>query len=253
MFRISIHAPSRERRYLSACCMHQGYFNPRSLTGATVDIHHRAMRAEFQSTLPHGSDYLTEAFNIKGILFQSTLPHGSDHNCCYYLRCNSNFNPRSLTGATNGSTASTTCTRISIHAPSRERPYASCSKVTSSQISIHAPSRERPIPIGLLYAPRIFQSTLPHGSDWHYVMRLCAFMQISIHAPSRERLVVAVVVMEMLLQFQSTLPHGSDHYQRLLPGHTGISIHAPSRERRAWSYGSFLREVFQSTLPHGSD
>ena len=97
---ISIHAPSRER---PVC---------RRLAKTPEP---------FQSTLPHGSD---SEFAAEGTLahisihapsrerqifkransavgkFQSTLPHGSD--CLGYLVATllSNFNPRSLTGAT---------------------------------------------------------------------------------------------------------------------------------------------------------
>ena len=121
---------------------------------------------KFQSTLPRGSDYLTEAFNIKGILFQSTLPRGSD--------------PVPITFAA-------LSMGISIHAPSRERPRLSlpalllgnfnprslagattwynAAKTLAFGISIHAPSRERQV---LQEADKLslkFQSTLPRGSD----------------------------------------------------------------------------------------
>ena len=56
------------------CC----YFNPRSLTGATAA----------QVALPAGAG------------FQSTLPHGSDACRIKARRVAWNFNPRSLTGAT---------------------------------------------------------------------------------------------------------------------------------------------------------
>ena len=56
-------------------------------------------------------------------LFQSTLPHGSD--------------PAELDKAA-------LMIDISIHAPSRERPYYNLPCVDYTTISIHAPSRERP-------------------------------------------------------------------------------------------------------------
>ena len=123
MNKISIHAPSRERR-----C------SKRSLNS----------RLQFQSTLPRGSDRRRAIMFCPMLLFQSTLPRGSDPpkqwsswECPY-------FNPRSLAGATtkeadrmpekifqstlprgsdvkNGSVNNKS--RISIHAPSRERPY----------------------------------------------------------------------------------------------------------------------------------
>ena len=57
-------------------------------------------------------------------------------------------------------------TCISIHAPSRERPGYFIFSSVHRNISIHAPSRER---LKLMIGPFvafIFQSTLPHGSDW---------------------------------------------------------------------------------------
>ena len=99
------------------------------------------------------------------------------------------------------------------------------------KISIHAPSRERPPlstvrglrprnfnPRSLTGATRmisvsgrwlLFQSTLPHGSDRR------------ISRPTAKR-----------SAFQSTLPHGSDQQNRCFTHFVlGISIHAPSRER----------------------
>ena len=99
---------------------------------------------------------------------------------------------------------------------------------------------------------RVFQSTLPCGSDfsfgyysrlyWHFNPRsltgatfllLCklAFLGISIHAPSRER------------RWLSRL-----HFRR-----NRISIHAPSRERPISAHPLSPVVLFQSTLPHGSD
>ena len=123
-FRISIHAPSRERRAtLQSAPYGLSYFNPRSLTGATgFWFFQLILIALFQSTLPHGSDLL-QAF--------CAIPAA-------------NFNPRSLTGAT--CPTSTYVVRrflISIHAPSRERRWPKSYPFCRWRISIHAPSRER--------------------------------------------------------------------------------------------------------------
>ena len=97
-------------------------FNPRSLTGATflsiknqllfaISIHapsrerqsHKLLLSsyfQFQSTLPHGSDLACLTASCLMLRFQSTLPHGSDTEIL----------ARALSG------------KISIHAPSRERP-----------------------------------------------------------------------------------------------------------------------------------
>ena len=55
-----------------------GHFNPRSLTGATCRSATCRRGAQFQSTLPHGSDCNTSTYGGKLTEFQSTLPHGSD-------------------------------------------------------------------------------------------------------------------------------------------------------------------------------
>ena len=55
------------------------------------------------------------------------------------------FNPRSLAGATGFEKQSVRdLYDISIHAPSRERPYPNGNLDIDRRISIHAPSRERP-------------------------------------------------------------------------------------------------------------
>ena len=121
----------------------------------------------------------------------------------------SNFNPRSLTGAT---TAAANCTVIC--AFQSTLPHGSDDKTVFDcdmpDISIHAPSRERPFfpcpAEGKIYE---FQSTLPHGSD------VCCYRRN-----------------QFIEVFQSTLPHGSDCIAMLQHrSRPTISIHAPSRER----------------------
>ena len=144
-----------------------------------------------------------------------------------------------------------------------------------NRISIHAPSRERPFGIVYTSSKRPFQSTLPHGSDDSSYLPLAlgtaisihapsrerrgkAFFDelqagISIHAPSRERLIFFGYIYSSI-GFQSTLPHGSDAciLPLIFPVKT-ISIHAPSRERLQCLSISTVKQEFQSTLPHGSD
>ena len=141
------------------------------------------------------------------------------------------FNPRSLAGATRYLTRrSLSASRISIHAPSRERPWrgrfprphrnfnprslAGATKgwvyrTRVEAISIHAPSRERLMSFFMSFFYYQFQSTLPRGSDGTKGFDFIDGLDISIHAPSRERLVI------------------SKHYKACFV----ISIHAPSRER----------------------
>ena len=146
-------------------------------------------------------------------------------------RLGCHFNPRSLTGATGDDKQSNILSKISIHAPSRERPYTwrSWRRLRTFQSTLpHGSDRHL---LFLLFNRCTFQSTLPHGSDPVF-RQLC-------HCP---------------FEFQSTLPHGSDcrtcepfcrsahnFNPRSLTGATSstdvskiadnISIHAPSRER----------------------
>ena len=78
------------------------HFNPRSLTGAT--IRYRAansVKREFQSTLPHGSG---GGVNSSVAVDNNISIHAPSRERLYILDqtglLRSNFNPRSLTGAT---------------------------------------------------------------------------------------------------------------------------------------------------------
>ena len=97
--------------------------------------------------------------------FQSTLPRGSD---LMHLRLNltsSNFNPRSLAGATVCRSALIGLFGTFQSTLPRGSDYVAVFYTASAVISIHAPSRER-----------------------HFVLWLVScWRSISIHAPSRER------------------------------------------------------------------
>ena len=103
---ISIHAPSRERLAEPSRLYLPVHFNPRSLAGATSQRRDFTDIARFQSTLPRGSDF-TGQITIRNKI---------------------NFNPRSLAGATYRQQQLQQQIRISIHAPSRERPHVLSSK-----------------------------------------------------------------------------------------------------------------------------
>ena len=140
------------------------HFNPRSLTGATFDIHvfstqisisiHAPSRERrccsisigiphiFQSTLPRGSDYLTATELLSIVEFQSTLPRGSDAT----------------------SSAHCAATSISIHAPSRERRYYYSVFIIASYFNPRSLAGATPEFLGS-HSSMIFQSTLPRGSD----------------------------------------------------------------------------------------
>ena len=143
------------------------YFNPRSLTGATS---------------PNNS------VSVAPMYFNPRSLTGATQISLRRNISSTDFNPRSLTGATNNTANRRMILYISIHAPSRERPRPRVFQGSPSSISIHAPSRERRFYFGRplvgqtisIHAPSrerlminfmmlsimIFQSTLPHGSDY---------------------------------------------------------------------------------------
>ena len=142
-------------------------FNPRSLAGATPErsnvIHdyhisiHAPSRERPSAPIPGRRDILT---------FQSTLPRGSDHQTnAANISSTTNFNPRSLAGATNCNQLLTPKFYISIHAPLRERPLLLSPCQSIHRISIHVPSRERLVDKIFLSEILAFQSTLPCWSD----------------------------------------------------------------------------------------
>ena len=163
---ISIHAPSRERPSYALALLLRGL----------ISIH--APSRERREPI--------EGLTIGVSGFQSTLPHGSDSSVCLFCARHTDFNPRSLTGATERQNVAPCVIYISIHAPSRERRksktcvlnncYFNPRSLTGATqvlrmdlqtkaISIHAPSRERRLRCLRDYRCR----------------------DISIHAPSRER------------------------------------------------------------------
>ena len=142
------------------------------------------------------------------------------------------FNPRSLAGATHILCIIIIISKISIHAPSRERLDAGYLVPIFVDISIHAPSRERPVPCDCCQELFIFQSTLPRGSDGYYPPPSAADDKISIHAPSRERRYV-LAYFRFPRYFNPRSLAGATFCEIFgLLIYNSISIHAPSRERR---------------------
>ena len=185
-----------------------------------------------------------------------------------------NFNPRSLTGAT--------------------QRYHAFTK--SFSISIHAPLRERLICSVMVTPLNRFQSTLPYGSDFLIVKILVKSVNfnprsltgatslhrdhlqlffISIHAPLRERLSYRCSMPSSRVNFNprsltgATIRNTSLYSSHPISIHAPlrerhkandwaircvhISIHAPLRERRMVTILLELLHSFQSTLPYGSD
>ena len=143
--RISIHAPSRERRQTVLLCkVLRRYFNPRSLAGATdvcgmtltsirlISIHapsrerpiysfYHLNSYEFQSTLPRGSDHDEYCLFPHCKSFQSTLPRGSDVYSGTSSSTPAGFQSTLPRGSDCPHKGDVADYFISIHAPSRER------------------------------------------------------------------------------------------------------------------------------------
>ena len=120
-----------------------------------------------------------------------------------------NFNPRSLAGATSMRLYKKHVRAISIHAPSRERLLVSKHTNEVLKISIHAPSRERRKLYMLTNMSRVFQSTLPRGSDKSCISSSSVFCNFN------PRSLAGATVGDLVIVYKQK-----------------ISIHAPSRERR---------------------
>ena len=123
---------------------------------------------------------------------------------------NTNFNPRSLAGAT--------LDTLAVFLPTKT-------------ISIHAPSRERPANVVDDADYIRFQSTLPRGSDH----RECCALHLSRYFNPRSLAGATALLFSPIKcrkRFQSTLPRGSDYFPTPIKASSAaISIHAPSRER----------------------
>ena len=169
------------------------YFNPRSLTGATTHSRYTQILPKFQSTLPHGSDYILD--KTWGTLIIISI-HASSRERPVLKRWLEKYKVISIHAPSRERPVLKRWLEkykvISIHAPSRERLAAGVRRVMAVQVSIHAPSRERQL------------------IAWHPAYR----MDISIHAPSRERRRHHIKILSHTA-FQSTLPRGSDPYVAL--------------------------------------
>ena len=163
---ISIHAPSRERRFAGKQFNVHADFNPRSLAGATIEVV-LSLRC-------------TDDFNPRSLAGATRIQLRP--SVCKSISIHAPSRERPLTLPYTRSVIA-----ISIHAPSRERPSATSfirlATVFQStlprgsdlgfsnkfaddlEISIHAPSRERHHHPKRNDDDEEFQSTLPRGSD----------------------------------------------------------------------------------------
>ena len=142
--KISIHAPSRERRKGYTLLLPRHNFNPRSLAGATS--WNRKVQDSVSNFNPRSLAGATLMLRQIASIINISIHAPSRERLYTTLRQvtqKANFNPRSLAGATFFLPPALQLRGISIHAPSRERQTA-CNLVANvNAISIHAPSRER--------------------------------------------------------------------------------------------------------------
>ena len=170
----------------------------------------------------------------------------------YFNQVATDFNPRSLAGAT----------------------AAQAKGGAKEPFSIHAPSRERLNPSIPPSSSKFFQSTLPRGSDasscrFHYCTEI-------FNPRSLAGATLARIASPPFSIFQSTLPRGSDYaslifipnnfiFQSTLPRGSDRYIIASGRCERFFNPRSLAGatnpsstalcsdQAFQSTLPRGSD
>ena len=254
--KISIHAPLRERR----CAI-------------LYDI----SLFQFQSTLPCGSDLTDADIARLGEIISIHAPLRERRGHVFNISIRrTNFNPRSLAGATVdfilpsliivfqstlpcGSDAGR-CSALPAVPNFNPRSLAGATCAFSAGCQ-PVPAFQSTLPCGSdgdkqeMYEDVYkFQSTLPCGSD---LMPFCfpaCLPQISIHAPLRERLSSLGITDQSCRAFQSTLPCGSDPLPSLkICSYCLFQSTLPCGSDRATEVRKYAACLFQSTLPCGSD
>ncbi len=142
-----------------------GYFNPRSLAGATRDKVKAEKKLIISIHAPSRERRICSQFCRHYGDFNPRSLAGATKNPSQCRELLPDFNPRSLAGATWRQKQRIVWERISIHAPSRERRLCDDIFAVKHAISIHAPSRERHSRSRRCRCTAQFQSTLPRGSD----------------------------------------------------------------------------------------
>ena len=142
------------------------YFNPRSLTGATRTIAVFFITVNISIHAPLRERHPTDSTDyLFPTVFQSTLPYGSDANACVPKRCTAYLFQSTLPYGSDKDNS-----RI-LHNGQYFNPRS-----LTGATAYHTRRMCR----------RIFQSTLPYGSDIS-TQYLNFVTVISIHAPLRER------------------------------------------------------------------
>ena len=140
-------------------------FNPRSLTGATVKL---PTVWQYSTISIHAPLRERQLCTDDSVIRVRISIHAPLRERLWSLKLQgscSNFNPRSLTGATPGSTSLPSLTTFQ-----STLPYGSDMLVTAWFVML-----------------LLFQSTLPYGSDGYLSSDWTMGNHISIHAPLRER------------------------------------------------------------------
>ena len=195
--------------HINKIILHSQHFNPRSLAGATFLVSTVIPFIQISIHAPSRErlDFYWPSFAHLGISIHA--PSRERFCALVGFLAMSDFNPRSLAGATVWYSIYKHQKAISIHAPSRER----------LQYSVNASNVAYFNPRSLAGATLLFYRSFFYSKNFNprslagatpLTSTTTADIHISIHAPSRERL--KNVAMGLL----GTL----------------ISIHAPSRERR---------------------
>ena len=122
----------------------KGYFNPRSLAGATFVLPKPNYHYKFQSTLPRGSDSTIVQIWKAQCLFQSTLPRGSDK--IYSLLAFAGY-------------------RFQSTLPRGSDPWCYRRAVAGVEFQSTLPRGSDPFCSRSNFNLSLFQSTLPRGSD----------------------------------------------------------------------------------------
>ena len=163
---ISIHAPSRERPCRNVS---QGEYIAISIHAPSRERQFSTRRTWYRS------------------VFQSTLPRGSDQSRDNMAYAFTDFNPRSLAGAT-------ICKSFKIAHPFYFNPRS----LAGATVSERRDSLRQ----------RKFQSTLPRGSDRRFVA--VRTVKANFNPRALAGATYQLDIYRQNLEFQSTLPRGSD-------------------------------------------
>ena len=153
----------RERRYGKSWCNDARSFNSRSREGATSLSEGRLERISVSIHAPVRERQLCSP-SAHVLIVSIHAPVRERQLSIAFTNSWSGFNSRSREGATLIKAKLKRVFGVSIHAPVRERRYIYV-LFFYDFVSIHAPVRERPQRCASMRGSKMFQFTLPWGSD----------------------------------------------------------------------------------------